>query len=89
MPRPTERDSMGMKIRKLVKTIWAEDYNRDKEEFTYIDYANGATNFITVRTGENTIDMHQSLFEDYFNAKNDKERQFAIGKIKEYLDKLL
>jgi hypothetical protein len=86
MTRPTPEKAKEMNYRKLVKDIWEKDFGRSRDEFTQISLG---VQFVEVRIGEQGIDIHRSLFEDYFNASGEEQKQLHVGRIKDYLETLL
>jgi hypothetical protein len=77
MTHPIPRESLIMNIRTLIKNIWTEDLDRNKDEFTYIDYSNGTSNFVKISIDEKSVEIHKSNFEDYFNARDDTQRNLV------------
>ncbi len=86
MTRATPEKSKEMRYRKLVKDIWEKDFGRSRDEFTRISLG---VQFVEIRIGEQGIDVHRSLFEDYFNASSEEQKKFCIGRIEDYLKALL
>ncbi len=86
MGRPTPEEAKEMQYRKLIKEIWEKDYNRKKDEFTVISLGE---QFMKIKTGEKGIDIHRSLFEDYFTAANVELKIGSLTNIKNYLKQLL
>jgi hypothetical protein len=83
MAKPTPEQAFEMKSRKLVKEIWEKGLNRSKDELTLISL--GRPGFIEIKTGNRDTEIHTSLFEDYFNATNNKAKEASIQRIKDYL----
>lgn len=86
MTRPTQEEAKEMRYRKLVKDIWEKDFGRLRDEFTRISLK---VQFVEIRIGEQGIDVHRSLFEDYFNASSEEQKKLYIGRIENYLKVLL
>ncbi len=86
MGMPTSEEAKAMQYRKLIKEIWENEFNRNTDEFTVISLGK---QFMNIKTSEKGIDIHRSLFEDYFTAANEKLKIGSIENIKKYLKQLL
>ena len=85
MAKLTSDQAFENKSRKLVKKIWEANLNRSKDELASISLRAG---FIEIRTGNTDINIHRSLFEDYFDATNNELKETSIQRIKDYLRSL-
>lgn len=86
MGRPTPEEAKEKQYRKLIKEIWEKEFNRNKDEFTVISLGK---QFMEMKTGGKEIDIHRSLFEDYFAAGNEELKIACLERIKKYLKQLL
>jgi hypothetical protein len=86
MTRPTPEKAKEMHYRNLVKDIWENNFGRSKDEFTRISLG---VQFLEIRIGEEGIDVHRSLFEDYFSASSGEQKKLYISRIENYLKALL
>jgi len=85
MTRPTPGKAKEMNYRRLVKEVREKHFGRSRDEFTRISLGVG---FMEKRMGELGIDIHRSLFEDYFSASGEEQRNQALARIENYLKTL-
>jgi len=78
-----------MNIRSLIKNVWTEDLCRNKDEFTYIDYSNGTSDFVKISIDDKSVEIHNSNFQDYFNVKDDAQRNLVKKNIIKSLKDLI
>lgn len=86
MGKPTSEEAKEMQYRKLAKEIWEKEFNRYKDEFMVISLG---VQFMKIKTSRKDVDIHRSLFEDYFAAGNEGFKKGALENIKKYLEQLL
>ena len=86
MGKPTPEQTKEMRYRKLVKETWEKEFGRARDEFTKISLGK---QFMTIAAGGKEIDIHRSLFEDYFAAGGEELKAICLERIKKYLEQLL
>jgi len=84
MARLTAIEAKENEIKKLIRNIWEKECGRSKDELSLIKI--DVTYMTTIKIDDRTIEIHYSLFDDYFSSSNTKaQKQGAVDKIKECL----
>ena len=86
MGKPTPEQTKEMQYRKLVRETWEKEFCRAKDEFTKISLGE---QFMKIKAGSKEIDIHRSLFEDYFAVGGEELKTIRLERIKKYLEQLL
>jgi hypothetical protein len=84
MASPSSKEMKADKIRKLVGSIWEQECGRNKDDLTSIVLDD--RNFIVVKACDKEAEIHDSLFDDYFQSVDEQKKHEARKNIKNILE---